>query len=671
MNATSPGAGGAGMGGGTSAGTAGGAGAAGGAVPYGQGPAGSVRAKRTERRFAGIAISAGVAIGPVFYAREPDIPVTQAKIAAADIAAEGARLDAAILQSRKQLNKLRGRLAVLPEESQAEIAPLIDAYLRMIGPSRLVRGIRRRIEETLLSAESAVMAEAEAIAGTIMGQAEPGLNAEDRASLHRRAEEVREIARRIVRNLTRTPFRSFAGLPDGAILVAELLRPSDAALLDPSRLAGVAADEGGTDGHTAVMLRALGVPSVLGAAGLTHAARPGDIVVVDGIAGTVMLNPSAETVATARRAVAAFARERQRYARLRRLAAETTDGETVELQANFELPVELPLIAQSGAQGIGLLRTEFLFMNRDTVPDEHAQAETYRGIVEAMNGDTVTIRVLDWGGEKDIEALSNAGLVPDISDVNPAMGLRGLRLLLRRPELFETQLAAILRASVYGPVRVLLPMVTTVTEVRAARETYERVARRLRRRGERRAGETAAARHHDRNAGCRAVRRRAGAGGGFLRHRHQRSDRAYAGGGSRRKRCGGDVRSVASGGAAADPVRHRGGVADAHAGVAVRRDGGRPSRHAIAAGSGFAGVQHECVGGAAGEACGAVGGLGCLRAVRAAGDGAGRPGTNRRVAGGVRRGRVSAGEPASSGRGGAGPRSIGPVGECSGVRPKR
>jgi len=443
--------------------------------------AGRVRSQgRLERRFAGIPISAGVAIGPVFYALEPEIPATQSKISASDIAAEGTRLDAAILQSRKQLTKLRARLAVLPEESQSEIAPLIDAYLRMIGPSRLVRGIRRRIEETLLSAESAVMAEADSIAHTIMGQAEPGLNAEDRASLSRRAEEVREIARRIVRNLTRTPFRSFSGLPDGAILVSESLRPSDAALLDPSRLAGVATDEGGTDGHTAVMLRALGVPSVLGAAGLSHAARPGEILVVDGISGAVTLNPSADTVANAKRAVAAFARERQRYARLRRLAAETTDGEKVELQANFELPVELPLIAQSGAQGIGLLRTEFLFMNRDSMPDESAQAETYRGIVEAMNGDPVTIRVLDWGGEKDIEALSNAGLVPDISDANPAMGLRGLRLLLRRPELFETQLAAILRASVYGPVRVLLPMVTTVGEVRTAREKAEDIGKALR-----------------------------------------------------------------------------------------------------------------------------------------------------------------------------------------------
>ena len=155
------------------------------------------------------------------------------------------------------------------------------------------------------------------------------------------------------------------------------------------------------------------------------------------------------------------------------------------MQANLELPIELPLIVQSGAVGIGLLRTEFLFMNRETIPDEATQTESYRTIVEAMHGDPVTIRVLDWGGEKEIEALTLAGVVPEIADTNPALGLRGIRLLLRQPELLETQFSAILRASSAGPVRVLLPMVTTVGEVRAARDVYERVARRLRRRGER------------------------------------------------------------------------------------------------------------------------------------------------------------------------------------------
>jgi phosphoenolpyruvate-protein phosphotransferase len=233
------------------------------------------------------------------------------------------------------------------------------------------------------------------------------------------------------------------------------------------------------------MLRALGVPSVLGVAGLTHAVRQGDVAVIDGTAGTVVLHPTEKTLAAARMAVNTFARSRQRLSRLRRLPAQTTDGQPVELQANLEIPAELPLIAQAGASGIGLLRTEFLFMNRDTLPDEATQVDTYRTIIEAMAGDPVTIRVLDWGGEKDIEALSSAGTVPDISDINPALGLRGIRLLLRRPELFESQLSAILRAAAFGPVRVLLPMVTNTEELRAAREVYERVIRRLRRRGER------------------------------------------------------------------------------------------------------------------------------------------------------------------------------------------
>ncbi len=442
-------------------------------------------ADRVEAVFAGIPVSPGVAIGAVFGTAEPVPEIVRQKIQAADAAGEGARLEAAITQSRKQLLKLKTRLTVLPEDSQAEIAPLIEAYLSMLRPSRLIRGARRRIAEGLLSAEAAVLSEADDIGAAIMTQAEPGASAEDRAGLRRRADEVGEIARRLVRNLTRAPFQSFAGLPEGAILLCEALRPADAALLDPARLAGVATEEGGADGHTAVMLRALGVPAVLGVPGLLPAFRPGDLAVVDGGAGTVVLNPTPARLAAARRAVTAFSRERQRFAKLRRLPAETLDGTRVELAANLELPLEVPLIQQSGAYGIGLLRTEFLFMNRETVPDEDTQTETYRSVIDAMGGAPVTFRVLDWGGEKQIEALSAAGIVPEIADTNPALGLRGIRLLLRAPELFETQLAAILRAATAGPARVMLPMVTTVAEVQAAREIYERVARRLRRRGER------------------------------------------------------------------------------------------------------------------------------------------------------------------------------------------
>jgi phosphotransferase system enzyme I (PtsI) len=438
-------------------------------------------APRPERKLIGIPVSPGIAIGAVFGAAEAPAVVVRLSIQAADTQAETTRFDAAVAQSRKQLLKLKARLGNLPDDSQAEIAPLLDAYLHMVGPSRLVRGARKRIADTLVSAETAVQDETDAITAAIMAMPADG----DPAGRKRRAEEVREVSRRLVRNLTKTPFRSFSGLPAGAILACEMLRPADAALLDPTKLAGCATDEGGSDGHTAIMLRALGVPAVLGVAGLGQAVRPGEIVIVDGVAGTVVVNPTDETLTTARKAMLAFAKTQQKLAALRRLPAETTDNEIVELQANLEIPVELPLIAKSGAAGIGLFRSEFLFMNRETLPDEEEQHETYRATIEAMGGDPVTIRVLDWGGEKDIEALKSEGIVPEVTDDNPALGLRGIRLLLRETSLFETQLAAILRASIAGPTRVLLPMVTNIAEVREARDIYERVARRLRRKGER------------------------------------------------------------------------------------------------------------------------------------------------------------------------------------------
>ena len=439
----------------------------------------------SERRLSGLPACAGVAIGPAFRAVEPPPQITRSKIHAEDVAAETARFEAAILQSRRQLLKLRGRLSVLPEESQGEITPLLDAYLQMLGPSRLVRGVRLRIQDRLVSAESSVMEEANAIAQALLAIDRAACADADSPAPQRQADEVREIGRRLVRNLTRAPFRSYAAAPQGAILIAEALRPSDAALVDPARIAGVATEEGGTDGHTTIILRALGIPSVLGVPGLMQALPGGGPVVVDGSAGSITLQPSAASLTAARRAVAAFARERQQLGRMRRLPAVTLDGEAAELQANLELPVELALVAQSGASGIGLLRSEFLFMNRDTVPSEDEQEATYRTIIETMAGDPVTIRVLDWGGEKEIEALVAAGLVPEVPDANPALGLRGIRLLLRRTELLETQLAAILRAASAGPVRVMLPMVTNVGELRTAREIYHRVASAMRARGER------------------------------------------------------------------------------------------------------------------------------------------------------------------------------------------
>ncbi len=430
-----------------------------------------------EHAIRGIPVSPGIAIGMVFDTTEVPTEAPRRGIAPEQAEAEKARLAEAVSLSRKQLGKLKTRLSVLPEEAQEELAPLLDAYVLMLGNSRLLRGARKRIETELLAAETAVQDEAESIAALILAARD-----DDKPGLQRRAGEVREIARRLTRNLTSTPFRSLKGVPEGAILVAEELTPSDAALLDPTRIAGVATDEGGADGHTAIMLRALGIPAILGVTGLSESAERGDMAVLDGAAGTIVLRPGEKALDKGRASLAAFAKERTKLAKLRRLPAITTDGELVELQANLEIPAELPLIAQAGAQGIGLLRTEFLFMNREDLPDEEAQLIAYTQVVDAMGGDPVTIRVLDWGGEKDMQALSE-GVAPTHSGPNPALGLRGLRLLLKRPELLEAQFAAILRVAERGKVRILLPMVTNPSEVQAAREIYERVARRLRRKG--------------------------------------------------------------------------------------------------------------------------------------------------------------------------------------------
>jgi phosphotransferase system enzyme I (PtsI) len=434
-------------------------------------------AKPAEQRLTGIPVSPGIVIGPIYDTTEAPAEAPRREITADAVESERTKLHDAAALSRKQVSKLKTRLTVLPEEAQEELEPLLDAYILMLGNSRLLRGARKRIGEELLSAETAVQDEAEAIAQAILAA-----KGDDKAGLNRRAGEVREIARRLTRNLTATPFRSMKGVPAGAIVVADELTPADAALLEPGKIAAVATEEGGADGHTAIMLRALGIPAVLGCHGLTTAARRGDMAMLDGGAGVVALHPDAATLTRAKAGLAAQAKERVRLGKLKTLPAETLDGQAVELHANLEIPAELPLIAEAGAQGIGLLRTEFLFMNREDLPDEDAQVEAYRGIIEAMGQDPVTIRVLDWGGEKDMEALAEG--VPVSTGPNPALGLRGLRLLLKRPALLEEQFAAILRVAHLGQVRILLPMVTVPSEVAQAREIYERVARRLRRRGE-------------------------------------------------------------------------------------------------------------------------------------------------------------------------------------------
>jgi phosphotransferase system enzyme I (PtsI) len=337
-----------------------------------------------------------------------------------------------------------------------------------------VRGVERRVAEDRINAERAVQDE--------IGEIGEGFAAMGDAYLSARIEDIRVVGSRLVRSLTKTPYAAFQKLPEGTVILAEELTPADTALLDPRRIAGFATTLGGAQGHTAIMARALNLPAVLGIAGLLTDVDSGDTVLIDGGAGIVVLNPRPDTVADFIARRDALEREQRRLQRTRRLPAVTQDGVEIALQANLELPRELDQALAAGAQGIGLVRTEFLFMNRDDLPDEDEQFKAYAELVRGMEGRPVTIRTLDIGGDKlatPISASMGEG------GANPAMGLRAIRLSLKDRRLLDAQLGAMLRAAALGPVRILLPMISTVAEILAVRAAMAQVVRRLRRRGAR------------------------------------------------------------------------------------------------------------------------------------------------------------------------------------------
>jgi phosphotransferase system enzyme I (PtsI) len=424
-----------------------------------------------ERSFEGLGVSPGIAIGPAHVHEAGNVTVPERSMEAGEIEAERARFRTAVEKSLRQLNKLGGKTSGLPPNVAEEIGFLLDAHVQMLSQSRLVRGVERRIVEERMNAEAAVQAEIATVA--------QGFAAMDDAYLAARMQDVREVGTRLIRNLTQVPYQAFKNLPEGTIVVSEEITPADTALMDPENLAGFCAVLGGAEGHTAIMARAMGLPAVLGVPGLIGAVRPGDTIVVDGSAGRVVVRPTASTLESYERQRLEFIREQRQLARLAKLPAVTKDDVEVTLEVNIELPREVEAARAVGAAGIGLLRTEFMFMNRDDIPDEDEQARVLTEIVEGMEGRPVTVRTLDVGGEKLASALGS-----DVGPgANPALGLRAIRLSLSRPELLEAQLAAILRAAAHGPVRILLPMIATVGEVREVRTILARVARRLLRKG--------------------------------------------------------------------------------------------------------------------------------------------------------------------------------------------
>ncbi|MEQ8735928.1 MAG: phosphoenolpyruvate--protein phosphotransferase [Rhodospirillaceae bacterium] len=423
-----------------------------------------------EQQFSGLAVGRGIAIGTVYrHDSRYNVYVREVRIPASRIKREQARLTNAARKSSREIDLLQKKASQLPGAAREELGYLLDAYQQMLKGSRLIRGVEKRIEQDRINAEAAVLKE--------INLMEEAFAAMEDSYLSTRIDDIREVGNRLVRCLGKKESVAFGSLPRNAVIVSDELSPADTALLDPSQVAGLATVLGGVESHTAIMARSLALPAVVAATELTNWARNGDTLIVDGSAGYVILNPTAATLAEYRKRRAAYLRSRRLLDKLRTVPAVTQDGVAVNLQANIELPTEIDSVIKSGATGIGLLRSEFLFMNRTDLPREDEQFEVLRNVVDRMDGRPVTIRTLDIGADKLSDAL---GFEPG---PNPSLGLRAIRFSLRHRKPFMEQLTAILRAGAYGPVRILLPMVCTVGEVREVRRILTRLAGRLRRKG--------------------------------------------------------------------------------------------------------------------------------------------------------------------------------------------
>jgi len=426
---------------------------------------------RKEKIFKGLGVSPGVAVGPAYVREFGTAEAPRYKIKYSNITLELKRFVSAIEQAKDQLKNLRKKANALPKATAEELGYLMDAHLHMLDGSRLLRGVERRIREDLVNAESAVQDEIFETAKSFSVMKDTYLSA--------RMDDINEVGARLIRCLMKVPFIPFSNLHKNTIIIAEEITPADTALIDPKKVSGFATMLGGAEGHTAIMARSLILPAVLGITSLKPVISDGDTVIIDGDLGYLIVNPGKSTLSKYEKKKNLIKRRTKDLIRIRKLPSKTLDGLEITLLANIELPRETKNVLQNGAAGIGLLRSEFMYMNRDDLPTEEEQYKFLSSIVKSMKGMPVTIRTLDVGGEKLATSLGGH-LKPSL---NPALGLRAVRLSLKFPDLLRTQLAAILRANMHGPVRVLIPMISSPEEIIEVKKIMTEVGKKLRKQG--------------------------------------------------------------------------------------------------------------------------------------------------------------------------------------------
>ncbi len=407
----------------------------------------------------GTGASSGVAVGRAFLLDRRRLRSPEHHIDRAAVEAELARLDTAIETADRQLEEVKKRLANIPDPGEHHL--ILEAHRLMLRDPAFVGEIRRRIADDRVNAEWAVRATTRKI--------REAFERIDDEYFRERRQDVEFVADRVVRNLMgQLADVEEHQLPDDAIVVAHDLSPADAAiLLQPGRVLGLVTDLGGKTSHTAIVSRARGIPAVVGTGNATERINPGDELGIDGERGLVILRPGGSALAELESARARRERDELRLASERHLPARTADGVEVRLHANVEFEEELPYLDHVGSGGIGLFRTEFLYLAREGLPTEEEHYSAYRRVLERMGGRPVTIRTLDLGGDKIPSERGRR------DEVNPALGLRAIRFCIQHPDLFRIQLRALLRAGIHGNLRIMFPMISGIGELAQAKRALD------------------------------------------------------------------------------------------------------------------------------------------------------------------------------------------------------
>jgi phosphotransferase system enzyme I (PtsI) len=421
--------------------------------------------QKQEVNYTGLGVSPGIAIGTAYVHNPGFISVPKFGIDNDKIDAEKDRLINAVEKTSAQIKRLKEKAEKEHENSSEEVSFLLDVYEQMLRGSRLIRGVLERIESKKINAEAAVQDEIDSLNAAFSSMNDPYFSS--------RIEDIKGVGTRLINNLSNKVTQTFSNLPENTIILASELTPADTASLDTKKVAGFASITGGAQSHTGLLARSLSLPAVIGVSKMLEKVRTGDKVIIDGTYGLVIINPDQETIDKFIQYRKDFLGWRESLAGLKDLPSETVDGHTITINGNIDLPSEAEVLIDSGAEGIGLFRTEYLYMNREGLPTEQEQFDIFSMVVQRMKGKPVTIRTLDIGGDK------LSGLLPTHKGSNPALGLRGIRCSLKYQDLLETQFAAILRVANLGKIKILLPMVSCVEELftakRILKETYQRL----------------------------------------------------------------------------------------------------------------------------------------------------------------------------------------------------